>query len=456
MKTVVIVVLAIAIAALILTPGPFNDLRFVAVEAGPPYIEVREVPENPSLVKGAHFNIFPGPNGWDTDVAGFVLRDMGRKGFTNVLFFIAPSTSHEPNLWYALSTAKGAGMRTIVRIGLKYGTIHASTSAAETAAEDALFLFENFGVENFQFFNEADAFWDWDWGAICNNPAIWPNIWGVNVALACARYDQYGEDAWKVDPYLPVLDSWYWENWRRSVPGYFALGMYTASEVNAVMREMWGGVVGITGSPGYRPPTFMIAVPPVIVDDIRMEQYYDGFFAYWTSRRSGAWGLPIGGWAMAELPATVSPLVVFHIYSAEGIPAICNDSGAGVYENAADVVAKAVDRMTRVRGVASRGEYSLNLTLRNFIVSEAGPSPEVIKEACGPNTRIPNNMRAWARLSAMLAQQQNAPPLMVWIATFHWLVNAAPSGEMAYWESTALYPYELCNQSLMACVGGEE
>lgn len=456
MRTIVILLMAAALIGLAIQPATTQEVRVVSLQGAPPYIEVRELPENAALVKGAHFNIFPGPGGWNAERAGMMLRDLGRRGFTNVLFFVSPGSANEPNLWYAISTAKAAGMRTVVRIGLKFGTSQVNTSALETAADDALFLFENFGVENFQFFNEADAFWDWDWGAICGNPALWPNIWGVNVALACARYDQYGEEAWKVDPYLPVMDAWYWENWERSVPGYFALGMYTASEIGLLLRELWGGVVGATGSPGYRPPAFMVAVPPVIVDDERMEQYYDGFFAFWTSRRSGAWGLPIGGWALNELPATVSPLVIFHIYSAAGIPAICGDSGVGVYENASDVVAKAVDRMTRVRGVASRGEYSLNLTLRHFVVTEAGPSPEVIKEACGPSTRIPNNMRAWARIAANLAQQQGAPPLMVWVASFHWLVDSPPAGDMAYWESTALYPFDLCQASLQACLGGEQ
>ena len=452
-----ILLILIAVVGLALVPPPSNTRGEVYTLGGQAhYVIVREAVEESRPIKGVHFNIFPIGHDLRRDFAITLVRDLSRKGFTNILFFVSPGASTSVAFQEVLSVAKALGMRILIRFNVPFGgDLPPAVVAWDSIADEAVFYHREFGVETFQFLNEADATQDWAWGHICSRPGEWSNLWGVNVALACAWWDETGDIAAMSHnhPLIPVQD-WYWENMYRVVPGYTALGLYTANRIHAIIREAMDVAIGARGVPGYAQPSFNVVIPP-IVDDTHLEEYYTGFFAYWTSRRSGAWGLPIGGLGLNELPGWVTPVVAFHIYSPEGIPAICSNSGAGVFESASSVVAEAVERTNRVRAVAAQSEYGLNLTTRNFVVSEAGPSPEIIRDACGPSTRIPDNIAMWARVAALLGEQQGAPPLMVWTGTMFALPDIPPSGSQEYWESTALYPYERCTHSIVQCLAWE-
>lgn len=456
-ERLVLSLMVLAVVAIgVLPPAGIEGGRFGTVEGGPHYVIVREVTDEQYTVRGVHFNIFPIGPGIDTDRVLMLVRDLARKGFTNVLFFVSPGAAFSPDFQEVLSVTKALGMRVIIRFNIPFGSDLGSPDLWNNVASEAVFYHREFGVDALQFLNEIDATQDWDWGTVCSRPETWGEIWGLDVGVACTRWDSLGPSVSHFYPIVPIVDLWYWENMYQYVPGYTALGLYAADRVSQFTKHMLDyGIVGARGVPGTRQPDFMVVVPP-IVDDTHLEEYYTGFFAYWTSRRSGAWGLPIGGLGMNELPGWASPLVTFHIYSRAGIPALCTNSGSGVYESAMDVVQKSVERMTRVQGVASQQSgYALNLSLRNFVVSEAGPSPEIIKDACGPSTRIPDNMMLWSRISAVMAEQRGAPPLMVWTGTMFYLVDIPPGGDHEYWESTALYPYERCSASITACLTGE-
>jgi len=440
------------------------------IEGGPEVYVLDTASDTRSQVRGVHFNINKDVASWNIDRASQILGDMAAKGNSRVLFYINANDVYSPKLQAMITLATGYQMQVIIRIHNLYYS-HLSGGGWDDTANAIVFLNRQYGIKMFQVLNEADAYQDWAGmgatGALCVNPAERDALPFLTESAAC---NASGNFIFTPNSY------WDWGT-LRTYDGYEALGRYVAEEYLNLLVTI-GTIYQDNPSTNLN---FKVVVPPIATPDITAQsQYYLGFMRYYMDNRLSWWDMSRGGSGDDdEVPPLLNPVISLHVYSAESLAGICTGDGNSIVNNVMDVLNKSFELRASIQaGIAgmtdTRGR-NIGYDFREFIMTETGPSPDMLMDACGgtlsqdETITIRNAMRSWNLTYSLICKDlpvtlsdidSNCIPYTFWVGTWHSLASdvpipaeQCPPGTICQteWEITALYPSQLCNDNMIEC-----
>ena len=357
--------------------------RAIHLEGGPPIYVVDAGTSARSALKGAHFNIHPDVEGWHRDRSLQIVSDLASHGYESILLYIEPGDYDHPTLGEIISLSTGLGMEVIVRFHVHFHD-NLSGGGWDTTAAAMEYLYSQYGVEIFQPLNEVNACQDWNLSEV---------IPGDIPFMRDSTPDDCESGSAMLNPRLDIISIIFpGLGGGRDLNGYQAMGQYAAEEILNLLNTIYHIEVS---SGSYKTPNYKIIVPPIIVDGAICDlddakDYYDGFVRYFMENRLSAWEEAVGGdEALGDvLPPILTPMVTIHMYSAMGLGDLCNGPRTEpLMNNVEDVVIKSTELRMHIQSAFEEAEdrrgRSVGYDMQYFVMTEAGPSPDVFIDACG-------------------------------------------------------------------------
>lgn len=441
-----------------------TDIGTIHLEGGPPVYVMDTGSSRRSDLKGAHFNIHPGVSGWHEERSLQIVSDLASHGYESLLIFIEPNDYDHPLLGQIISLSTGLGMEVIVRFNVHF---HQNLSGGgwEPVANAMDYLYKNYGVEIFQPLNEVNACQDWDMSTVVPSE--------IEFITSSNRDACLGGSTALITPPSGIIEEIF-PGWGDGMTGHHHMGRYAASELLNLLNTIYE----IDASNDtYKTPDYKLVVPPIISFGPSMDEeieYYDGFVRYFMENRLNAWDEAVGGPGDLEvLPPILTPIVTIHMYSAEGIDALCDGPQTGpLMQNVEDVVAKSTQLRAHIQdafqGAQDENGRSIGYDMRFFVMTETGPSPDVFASACGGGYSDPEGaktyrdmMIAWMDLYDLYCEDYTSGdgggciPYNFFSATMGSIVSddpiypseCPPGLEICAdaWEVNSIYPSALCS-----------